>query len=178
MLSAGIERRLVMLRHAKSAWPHGVPDHERPLAGKGRRNAHATAAWFASEGPRPELVLCSDALRARHTWEIVSAALPGLQPELRIEQTLYGGDPIDVLDLAQQLPDEVRVAVVVGHEPTMSAATLLLAGPGSDPVALERIRRKYPTNGVAVLRFSGSWSDLVSGAAVLESFAVPRHVQT
>ena len=38
-------RRLVLLRHAKSAWPSGVPDHDRPLAGKGRRNAQATGGW-------------------------------------------------------------------------------------------------------------------------------------
>ncbi|MEU1200309.1 histidine phosphatase family protein, partial [Streptomyces sp. NPDC005813] len=30
--AAGPLRRLVVLRHAKSAWPAGVPDHERPLA--------------------------------------------------------------------------------------------------------------------------------------------------
>lgn len=178
MLGSGTERRLVLLRHAKSAWPHGVPDHERPLAGKGRRNAHATGAWFAGEGPRPDLVLCSDAVRARHTWELVGAALPGRQPRVRIEPELYGGDPLDLLALVQRRAGEARVVVVVGHEPTMSATALLLAGPGSDPVALARIRHKYPTNAVTVLRFDGRWSELAAGRAVLETFAVPRHAET
>ncbi|MET8773374.1 histidine phosphatase family protein, partial [Streptomyces sp. NPDC004658] len=32
---AGPLRRLVVLRHAKSAWPEGVEDHRRPLAPRG-----------------------------------------------------------------------------------------------------------------------------------------------
>ena len=57
MIAADVQRRLVLLRHAKSAYPHGVPDHDRPLAGKGRRNAAAAGDWFVTEGPRPDLVL-------------------------------------------------------------------------------------------------------------------------
>lgn len=173
MLSAVAERHLVLVRHAKSAWPHGVPDHERPLSGKGRRNAQATGKWFSAEGPRPELVLCSDATRARHTWEIVATTLPA-DPELRVERTLYGADPERIIALVQALPDDVRVAVVVGHQPAMSQTALLLGGHGSNAEAVARIRAKFPTNGVAVLRFAGSWSDVGPGTGVLETFAVPR----
>lgn len=174
MGAAGHERHVVLVRHAKSAWPHGVPDHERPLAGKGRRNARAVGAWFATEGPRPQAVLCSDALRARHTWEIVAASIPGDPPRVRYEPRLYGAGPLDVLGLLHGVPDPVATVVVVGHQPTMSGTVELLAGPGSDPGGLARIRTKYPTNGVAVLRFRGRWEDLDAGRAVLETFAVPR----
>ncbi|NLT53866.1 MAG: histidine phosphatase family protein [Actinomycetales bacterium] len=173
MAGTGRDRRLVLLRHAKSAWPHGVPDHERPLTGKGRRNAKATGRWFAQEGPTPDLVLCSDAVRAQHTWEIVAAALPA-QPRVRVEPELYGARADDVLALVRALPTEVRTVVVVGHEPTMSSTTLTLAGKGSVPAALRRVREKYPTTGVAVLRFRGPWSGLERGGTALEVFAVPR----
>jgi phosphohistidine phosphatase len=167
------QRHLVLLRHAKSAWPHGVPDHERPLAGKGRRNAQAVGAWFLGEGPRPELVLCSDAVRARHTWEIVASSLAE-PPPVRIEPALYGADPEELVALVRGVPDDVRTVVVVGHEPTMSQTSTLLAGRGSDRAALARIREKYPTNGVAVLRFEIPWSQVSAGTGVLETFAVPR----
>jgi phosphohistidine phosphatase len=170
----GPDRQIVLVRHAKSAWPHGVPDHERPLAGKGRRNAQATGAWFATEGPRPQLVLCSDAVRARHTWEIIAASIKGSRPQIRVQPDLYGADPRDVLDLLHTIADTVSVVVVVGHQPTLSETALLLAGVGSDRVGLDQIRTKYPTNGVAVLRFRGRWEDLDARGAVLETFAVPR----
>jgi phosphohistidine phosphatase len=178
MTALGSERRVVLVRHAKSAWPHGVPDHERPLAGKGRRNAQATGKWFATEGPRPQLVLCSDAVRARHTWEIIagsiSGAMPGPGPQVCLQPELYGADPQDVLDLLHPVEDSVSVVVVVGHQPTLSETVLLLAGKGSDRGGLARLRAKYPTNGVAVLRFHGRWEDLAARGAVLELFAVPR----
>jgi phosphohistidine phosphatase len=167
------QRSLVLLRHAKSAWPHGVPDHERPLTGKGRRNAHATGEWFLAEGPTPDLVVCSDAVRARHTWEIVSSVLRP-PPPVRLEPALYGADPDDLLAVLRRLAADVRCVVVVGHEPTLSDAISLLAGPGSDLVALGRIRSKFPTNGVAVLRIGLPWARIAPGTAVLERFAVPR----
>jgi phosphohistidine phosphatase len=166
-------RKLVLLRHAKSAWPHGVPDHERPLAGKGRRNAQAVGAWFTDEGPVPDLALCSDAVRARHTWEIVCGVLAEPVPTM-IVPALYGAHPQDLLDLLHRVDPAVHVLVVIGHEPTMSETTLLLAGPGSDPTALTRVAAKYPTNGVASLRIPGAWADLAAGGAVLETFSVPR----
>ena len=166
-------RRLVLLRHAKSAWPAGVPDHDRPLAGRGRRNAQAAGHWFVREGPTVDLVLCSDALRARHTWEIAGATLAH-RPRLRLEPDLYGATPQELIELVQHCPDSARTVLVVGHEPTMSSSTLLLAGLGSDGAALDRIRLKFPTSAIAVLRSDLSWRDLTPGTAVLETFTVPR----
>ena len=63
-------RRLVLLRHAKSDWPDDVPDHERPLARRGRRDAPAAGRWLRKSGYVPDLVLCSTARRARETWQL------------------------------------------------------------------------------------------------------------
>src|SRR3981189_2616083 len=103
-------RRLVLLRHAKSAWPD-VPDHERPLAKRGRRDAPAVGRWLggAGHGPDagscsaappgrparapgvgrwlgesgyvPDAVICSTAQRARQTWELVATGLAAVAPE-------------------------------------------------------------------------------------------------
>ena len=40
LMGAEEPRRLLLLRHAKSAWPD-VPDNERPLNDRGRRDAPA-----------------------------------------------------------------------------------------------------------------------------------------
>ena len=166
-------RRVVLLRHAKSAWPAGVPDHDRPLAGKGRRNARAAGDWLRREGPPIDLVLCSDALRARHTWEIAGAVLAQM-PALRVLPALYGAEPGELVDLLRSCSDQFDTVLLVGHEPTMSATTAQLAGPGSDPGALARVRLKFPTSAISVLRTATSWADLAAGQAVLETFAVPR----
>jgi phosphohistidine phosphatase len=46
-------KRLYLLRHAKSSWKDpGLADHDRPLAGRGRRAAKAShdtcASWASS----------------------------------------------------------------------------------------------------------------------------------
>ena len=46
------QRHLVLLRHAKSAWPNGVPDLRRPLAKRGRRDAAALGCWLHEHAPR------------------------------------------------------------------------------------------------------------------------------
>src|ERR671921_212111 len=62
-------RTLVLVRHAKSSWDLDVDDHERPLSGRGRRDAVAIGQELAKRGIRPDLVLCSTAVRTRETWE-------------------------------------------------------------------------------------------------------------
>ena len=39
-------RRLVVVRHAKSAWPDDVPDEQRPLNPRGRRDAPVAGRWI------------------------------------------------------------------------------------------------------------------------------------
>jgi phosphohistidine phosphatase len=167
-------RLLMLLRHAKAADPHGVPDEARPLSGKGRRNARATREWFVTEGARPDLAITSTATRTRQTWELIGSAWTTDTVPTRIEPRLYGAGPLDLIDIVKRVPEHIRVTVVVGHEPTLSATALLLAGERSDPVPVDNMRRKFPTNGIAVLRFSGRWSELGTGGAVLERFTVPR----
>ncbi|MDQ2873477.1 MAG: histidine phosphatase family protein, partial [Actinomycetota bacterium] len=59
-MTASQDKRLVLVRHAKSAWPD-VPDHDRPLAGRGRRDAPGIGRWLVAAGCEPDLVLCSPA---------------------------------------------------------------------------------------------------------------------
>jgi phosphohistidine phosphatase len=165
-------RRLVLIRHAKSARPYGVPDEDRPLTGRGRRDAQAAGQWLAAEGPRPDLTLCSTAVRTRHTWEIVCRSLRKVPTRYLPE--LYGGDAEDVIGLAVAAPESVKVLVVVGHEPTISVTALRLAGRGSDRRSLEALADKFPTSAIAVLRFDGPWSRLRPGRTALETFTVPR----
>ncbi|OYX10305.1 MAG: phosphoglycerate mutase, partial [Rhizobiales bacterium 32-66-8] len=39
-------RRLILLRHAKSDWPDGIADLERPLAARGRAAAPLVGAYL------------------------------------------------------------------------------------------------------------------------------------
>ena len=183
-------RRLILLRHAKSAWPD-VPDHERPLAPRGRRDAPAAGRWLRERGQVPDLVLCSTAQRARETWQLAEEALGARgareareardeHPRTVFEPRVYGATATELLGLARETPSGVRTLMIVGHEPSMRDLTLDLAGAPSDhgdAEALERVTAKFPTAAIAVLAFTGRWPDLGPGRARLADFVVPSDLR-
>jgi phosphohistidine phosphatase len=172
-------RRLILLRHAKSAWPDDVPDHDRPLAPRGRRDAPAAGRWLRKSDNVPGRVLCSTARRARETWQLVEEKLDA-HPQTVFEDRVYGASSASLLDLARQTPADTATLLMVGHDPAMRELTLELAdpepqGPGTETLA--RVRIKFPTAAIAVLVFTGIWPDLVPGLAQLASFVVPSDIR-
>jgi phosphohistidine phosphatase len=153
------ERRLLVLRHAKSDWPEGVADHDRPLAKRGRRDAPRMGQWLAEHGYLPEVVVCSTAQRTRQTWDLVAAELPGT-PEVSYDPRAYGASAQTLLYLARELPADCRTALLIAHNPGVSE----LAGVG------------FPTAAVAVLTFDGDWPDLEPGLARRTAFATPAEI--
>ena len=163
-------RSLVLLRHAKSAYPNGVPDHDRPLAQRGVREAALAGDWLRANLPAIDAVLCSTATRARETL-----ARSGIDAPVRYVEQLYGATPGTVIEQINQVSDDVSTLLVVGHEQTISEVAIILAGAdGTDTVAVERISAKYPTSAIAVLRIDGRWEQVEPGSAALVDFHVPR----
>ena len=86
-------RTLWLLRHAKSSWDDpAVADHERPLAPRGRKAAKRMRRWASEHRVQPEIVLCSSAVRARATLDLVLPALrsPQVEVESRLREVQGG----------------------------------------------------------------------------------------
>ncbi|SEC50328.1 phosphohistidine phosphatase [Streptomyces sp. 2231.1] len=170
---AGPMRRLMVLRHAKAAWPEGVQDHRRPLGPRGLRDAPAAGRALAEAGGLPDLALCSTAVRARRTWELAAAEW-GTPPPVRYDRRLYAAGVADLLDVVREVPREVEALLLVGHNPGLEELVAELAGDGLDD-SLERLRAKFPTSAIAILTWRGTgWPALGPGTALLTSFMVPR----
>ncbi|WP_292974880.1 histidine phosphatase family protein [Mycobacterium sp.] len=164
------DRTLVLLRHAKSAYPDGVADHDRPLASRGRREAGLAGDWLRANVPSIDAVLCSTATRTRETL-----ARTGIDGPVEYDDELYDSTPGTVIGRINAVGSDVSTLLVVGHEPTMTQLALGLADPATaNTDAAERISTKFPTSAMAVLRLNGSWADLELGSAQLAGFHVPR----
>ncbi|HEY7147330.1 MAG TPA: histidine phosphatase family protein [Streptosporangiaceae bacterium] len=174
MTTADPSRRLVLLRHAKSAWPD-LPDLDRPLAGRGRRDAPAAGRWLRDTGNVPDLVWCSPAVRARQTWELAAAQL-GAQPPVEYEDRLYQASGRLLAGLIAAAPATARSLLLVGHNPGVQQAALSLAAdPGGGPAhGYQRAAAKFPTAAIAVLELPAGWAALAPGTARLAAFVVPR----
>lgn len=154
---------LVIVRHAKSDWSTELPDEQRPLADRGRRDAPLIGPWIAEHVGTVDLVLCSPAVRARQTWQLAAA---GLRPEppVRYEERIYGSGPSGLLGLLDELPDRLRTVVLVGHNPTLTELVTVLSGESHE----------LKTSALAVLRWAGSWADVHARPASLAATALPR----
>jgi phosphohistidine phosphatase len=168
------ERRLVLLRHAKSDWPD-VADHERPLAKRGRRDAPVAGRWLGKSGYVPDAVICSTARRARETWELAAGglaeAVPGVAPLVRYEERVYEATVLGLLMLVREFPDDWRTALIVGHNPGLAELTVGLAAPPPEPPAA------FPTAAVAALGLPGDWVLAGPGEGRLLAFAVPADMR-
>ena len=163
-------KRIYLLRHAKSSWDDpGLPDHDRPLAPRGRKAVKALARHLRSEAVEPEIVLCSSARRARETLEQLTELLDDAQ--VLVEEALYAAEAEQLLERLRRLPDRIERVMIVAHNPGLQDLALDLASSGSD---LERLRGKFPTGALATIAFPGSWRDVAPGDGTLVSFVTPR----
>ena len=159
----------MLMRHAKSDYPAGVADHERPLAARGRHEAGLAGEWLRENAPTIDAVLCSSAIRTRQTLKRA-----GVEAPVTYLDALYGAAPGTMIAEINQVDDSVGTLLVVGHEPTISDVALGLAGAGSNRDAAAQISLKYPTSAIAVLHVRGPWAALELSGAELASFHVPR----
>jgi phosphohistidine phosphatase len=167
-------KRLFLLRHAKSSRKDpSLPDHDRPLAGRGRRASKAMAAYMRDHAIEPALVLCSSATRARQTLDGIAPGLEG-SPEVRIEPELYEAPAARLLSRLQRVGDDVPSVLLIGHSPSMERLALDLADGGPE---LAELAEKYPTGALATLEFAGPWSALEPDAARLAGFVKPRDLE-
>jgi phosphohistidine phosphatase len=165
-------KTVYLLRHGKSSWDDPLlADHERPLAPRGRKAAGRMADRLHQAGPRPQMVLCSSAARARATLDAISRAL-GKAADVRIEDALYGASAEEILDRLRELPERVDAVLVIGHNPGLQDLALELAGDG-DAACWSRLREKFPTAALATLSTSASWAELGPDQAYLESLVTP-----
>ena len=170
-MASDTPRRLILLRHAKSDWPD-VPDQERPLAKRGRRDAPRVGRWLRRHGYRPEVVICSVARRTRQTWELVAPELGG-SPSVTFEPRAYAASAPTLLYLARELPGTCRAAMLIGHNPGIAELASYLAEPPDADGAPSSPGLRFPTAAVAVFEFAGGWADLAPAHAHLLDFATP-----
>jgi phosphohistidine phosphatase len=153
--------RLYLLRHAKSSWKDGsLDDHDRPLAGRGRKASKAIGRYLRDHDIEPELVLCSSAKRARQTLERLGPA--GV--DAHIEPELYGAGAHELLERLHAVPEAVASVMLIGHNPGMQQLAYMLAG----------LDDKFPTAALATFECDG-WPTLER--AELVDYVRPRELE-
>jgi phosphohistidine phosphatase len=125
-------KTLLVLRHAKSSWSDpALDDHERPLSKRGRRDGPRMGELVREHGLMPDVVISSDAVRARLTAEAVAEAAR-YAGQILLDRRLYLASPADIRSLLRTVPDKAETVMIVGHNPGLEELAALLTGERQD----------------------------------------------
>ncbi len=152
-------RRLILFRHAEAVHSARYRDHERPLTETGRKDAAHAGRRLAEPALPIDLVLVSDSLRTRETWDHARNAL-NEAPDTRFERKIYEAERHDLMEMVREQPDSVKTLILVGHNPSLADFAIHFAGRGEHE-ALKRLAKGFPTSAIALFEIEGGdWRKL------------------
>ncbi|MDK3018706.1 SixA phosphatase family protein [Pseudodonghicola flavimaris] len=160
-------RRLILTRHAKSAWDKpGLPDHDRPLNKRGKRAAEALGDWLRRNGYLPDQVLTSSARRTQDTLRRMQL---DVVPD--VTEHLYLVTANQILRVLSQAHGDT--VLLLGHNPGIAQfAHEILAEPPTHPKF-----HVYPTGATLVVDFDiDDWAQAAWRGGEAVDFVVPREL--
>ena len=159
-------RTLILLRHSQAIDSHpGGRDIDRRLTALGEWQAREVGNFLRAQGIEVDAVVCSSAVRARQTLD--QLALPVKPSRIEIGEDYYNAGVDKLLEALRALPEDCRVALLVGHAPGVPGVALELADPvTSDSASLTALERRFPAAAIARLELDGAWSGLAEAALV------------
>jgi phosphohistidine phosphatase len=163
-------KSLYLVRHAKAGWDNaGIADFDRPLNEKGLQSAPLMASFLKDRRVAPCMIVSSPALRALSTAGIFSDILgyPRERIEKRIE--IYEGGIDNLHRIVQALPDDCVIAMLFGHNPSITDFSNYLTGRHLDGIV---------TCGIVRVDFNlQSWAMVCPGSGRVGAYDFPKQHQ-
>jgi phosphohistidine phosphatase len=160
-------KRLTLVRHAKSSWKDtDCADIDRPLSGRGKREAPRMGAFLAQQGLRPDIILSSPARRARKTAKLLAQEIPGAEDRLLFDPALYEASATVLLERVRALDEAWQHVMLVGHNPGLTDFANLLTAIGID---------NLPTCSVLIADLAvDAWREAAAGCGQPILYVVPQ----
>ncbi len=161
---------LILVRHAKSSWKDiSLPDRQRPLNKRGKRDAPEMGARLARRALAVDCILSSPATRALKTARLMAKALGYRKEEVIIDERIYPGDSEALLAVIHDCDSKLRKIMLFGHNPGLTVLVNRLGAEEIDNV---------PTCGVVAMRFDvARWNQIGRAKATAFDFDYPKKPQ-
>lgn len=157
-----------LIRHSKSSWSiDGLDDCDRPLKGRGIRDAHLVSQFFKNEIAHPNELIwySSSAVRALHTALIFARNMEVKEKNIIIDKSLYHCDAEQILRSIQAVPEHYDSAIFFAHNPALTEVVNQITKASINNV---------PTTGLVSIRFDcDKWKHAGSGAELIQ-FQYPK----
>ncbi len=164
-------KTLYLVRHAKAiSRNRPVPDFERCLRKRGRKDARQIARAVAQLGPAPDVILSSPARRAIETAHLFAEAWNYPIADIATHKVIYDQDAASgdvLLPIVRALEPSSLTVMIVGHDPLFSTLAHFLDKNFTDWL---------PTCGVVCLTLKvRSWADVAHNSGTVRFFYSPKH---
>lgn len=160
-------KTLYLIRHAKSSWEFPeLPDKERPLNKRGKRDAPDMGGRLANKGFFPDLMLSSPAKRALRTCEIIADKLKYPEGAIETNSKIYHAGSQKLLEVVKSIDDAWNVVCLFGHNPGFTDFANALSGTNIDNI---------PTCGIFACEFdTGTWAKVDYGMGKQVFYDYPK----
>lgn len=116
-----MKRQLILIRHTKSSHDNlNLADFDRPIRKDRVADAEKIATRLANLNIKPDLMICSPALRTKQTAEIICPILDYSTAKIEWNKTIYESSEADLLFAIRSASADVQTLVIVGHNPAMT----------------------------------------------------------
>ena len=157
-----INKKIILVRHGKSSWEHGVGDRDRPLKRRGINDASIISKEFKKIEYRIDKIYSSPANRAFSTCKIFATNLDWLKDSINIEETLYDFSGENVMRFISNLDNSLNTVIIFGHNHAFTSIVNIYGDQFID---------NMPTSGLVVISFNiESWQHAKYGQTELVMF--------
>ena len=156
-------KRLILLRHGKSAWDKNLPDQKRPLKSRAFEDVEHVANAFQNENNYFFTMYSSPAIRAQTTAKLFAEKLKDRVEAFHIKEEFYTFDASEVVQLVFNLPDDSDNILLVGHNPAYTQ----LINYFCEDANIDNL----PTTGLVELQFKAkNWNTIKNAKLSLSIF--------
>jgi len=155
-------KKLILIRHGKSAWDFNVSDKDRPLQERGINDAYLVANKLIEKNIVIDAIFSSPANRALHTSMIFLRELNFPFTAFNIANELYDFSGDSVISFVKSLSNNLDTVLIFGHN---HAFTYIANAYGSTSFA------NVPTAGLVELNFNTKdWNSINEGVTIEHIF--------
>src|SRR2546423_7766695 len=161
-------KSLLLIRHAKSSWDDlSIPDTERPLNERGKKDAPDMAERLLKRKVNPDAFISSPAKRARKTAEAFAKTYGEGKKAVLLKEQLYGAGDSEFADLISSLPEEYSTVAIFSHNPGITEFANTLTSTRVDNI---------PTAGIfAVQAEIDNWKEFPTAKWIFWFFDFPKN---
>lgn len=163
-------RILTLIRHGKSSWSDtSISDWERPLKGRGKKDALLIGYKLKEDGIIPNKIVSSSAKRAYDSAKRISDCIGYPESEIAFTDDIYFATMDQLIQIVQNLNDDWEHVFLFGHNPYF---TDLANKFGNKQIG------NLPTTGVYQISFKcDSWQEISESNGSTTMFVVPKELK-